>query len=461
MLNPHVAYKKDAARCMFEAGGNEARTVNRGFLREPCNLATLSMSAGLKATDPLTDFLRRPTVLEAYSISAGTPMFAPGVTSSAQVEEIYDHQGLDTIKGVEIEAPAVFSGFVSLSYSTTTGDSYLFTGTLENQLNPGSGEYPMLVRVTDTQDDPNLGPIQAWQIGSIQFAHSKVTALAKASQSIQLKGKPVEFMDNGSWDSLGGAIVKYEWDWNNDGTFDEEGIDVLHTWGVSGTYQVQFRASNAIGDSDVLDKPLEIRIVDSSVIADAIGVPSIQKAGKPINFFDNGSYDLLGGTITKCEWDWNNDGTFDEEGANVWHTWTDYGTYYVQFRATNDLGETDVLDTPLVITIRDKDGGVIDWAKSGYMIITGMAVDNLGNVYVTGYFKDTVDFDPGPGTALHTSNGGYDFYLCKFTGDLNFIWAQTWGSSSDDSPWCPSVDTDNSGGVYVSGTFGYSMDFDP
>jgi hypothetical protein len=41
----------------------------------------------------------------------------------------------------------------------------------------------------------------------------------------------------------------------------------------------------------------------------------------------------------------------------------------------------------------------------------GVAVDGSGDVIVTGYFDDTVDFGGGP----LSSAGGWDIFLVKFT----------------------------------------------
>ena len=55
---------------------------------------------------------------------------------------------------------------------------------------------------------------------------------------------------------------------------------------------------------------------------------------------------------------------------------------------------------------------------------TGVKVDTLNNVYVTGFFKDSVDFDPGPDTNMIFSQGQDDAFAVRF------IQACTGGSES-------------------------------
>ena len=46
-----------------------------------------------------------------------------------------------------------------------------------------------------------------------------------------------------------------------------------------------------------------------------------------------------------------------------------------------------------------------------------IAVDSSGNVYTTGYFKGTIDFDPGPGTSNLPSAGAEDIFILKLGPD--------------------------------------------
>lgn len=88
-------------------------------------------------------------------------------------------------------------------------------------------------------------------------------------------------------------------------------------------------------------------------------------------------------------------------------------------------------------------------------------VDNYGNVYTTGSFWGTVDFDPGPGFFNLTSAGSYDVFVSKLDPFGNFIWAKRWGGSSG-SDGGNSITIDDNGNVYTTGTIHYgTIDFDP
>lgn len=49
-----------------------------------------------------------------------------------------------------------------------------------------------------------------------------------------------------------------------------------------------------------------------------------------------------------------------------------------------------------------------------------IATDSAGNVYSTGYFSGTVDFDPGAGTFNLTSAGSNDVFISKLTQEFLF-----------------------------------------
>jgi len=83
------------------------------------------------------------------------------------------------------------------------------------------------------------------------------------------------------------------------------------------------------------------------------------------------------------------------------------------------LGIVLVIALILTIAVLASEGDYL-WAKrlggTGGDIGTGIAVDGSGNVYTTGYFEATADFDPGAGTAELTSAGSLDIFVSKLEG---------------------------------------------
>jgi len=117
-----------------------------------------------------------------------------------------------------------------------------------------------------------------------------------------------------------------------------------------------------------------------------------------------------------------------------------------------------------------------EWAKKianssghGMEYSAAIKVDGSGNVYTTGHFTHTVDFDPGPGVFNLTTYGmsaGYfgdmDIFISKLDASGNFVWAKQIGrGTTTTSESAASMVLDHSGYIYIVGIFSGTMDFDP
>jgi Secretion system C-terminal sorting domain/Beta-propeller repeat len=107
----------------------------------------------------------------------------------------------------------------------------------------------------------------------------------------------------------------------------------------------------------------------------------------------------------------------------------------------------------------------LGWAKrlggTDYEHGRSVAIDASGNVYTTGEFRGTADFDPGPGTYNLTSFSPccYDIFISKLDASGNFLWAKQLGGTNIDLAF--SIKVDAAGNVYTTGDFEGTADFDP
>ncbi len=91
----------------------------------------------------------------------------------------------------------------------------------------------------------------------------------------------------------------------------------------------------------------------------------------------------------------------------------------------------------------------------------GIAVDGSGNVYTTGTFRGTADFNPGTGAFELTSAGGTDIFISKLAANGDFAWAKSIGGVSTLGDGGRAIAVDGSGNVYTTGYFRGTVDFDP
>jgi len=119
-------------------------------------------------------------------------------------------------------------------------------------------------------------------------------AKAGASSLSVWVGDAVIFYDNGSFDPDGGQITEFEWDWENDGTFDAKGDFVSHSWIKSGPYQIILRVTDDEGLTAVINQPLIIEVkaahfqfevdADAQWVATGVLIPE----GAELNFTASG-----------------------------------------------------------------------------------------------------------------------------------------------------------------------------
>ncbi len=118
----------------------------------------------------------------------------------------------------------------------------------------------------------------------------------------------------------------------------------------------------------------------------------------------------------------------------------------------------------------DANGNFI-WAKTfaggQYSNAIAMDIDTMDNVYTTGFFMRTTDFDPGSAVfditpitaATLLGEDAEDVFISKLDSNGNFVWAKSFGGDLLESG--KSIKVDNNQNVFVGGVFRGNTDFDP
>ncbi len=128
------------------------------------------------------------------------------------------------------------------------------------------------------------------------------------------------------------------------------------------------------------------------------------------------------------------------------------GTYNLTSAGNDDVFIQKLDSSGNFIWAKSMGGSLIDYGNS-------IAIDNSGNIYTTGFFGGTADFDPSSGTYNLTSKGDWDIFVQKLDANGIFIWAKSMGGTSNENG--RSIAVDNSGNVYTIGSFKGTVDFDP
>ncbi len=229
-------------------------------------------------------------------------------------------------------------GVFDYSSQATAGSSYTYS--------PG-GTYTAILRVTDT-----LGN-QAYASIPIQVAQQAPTVSNLATPTT---GKaPLSVSLNGSGSDQDGSLIRYEWDYDGDGTYDwfstATGVTYF-TYKTAGTYDAVIRVTDNDGLTATATRTITVEETQNPPMATASA--SISKGSVPLTVTLTGTGIDVDGQIQLYEWDFEGDGTYDYSSAdtgNTSHTYALPGPFHPLFRVTDADGLTATAD--LLITAQE------------------------------------------------------------------------------------------------------------
>jgi len=155
------------------------------------------------------------------------------------------------------------------------------------------------------------------------------------------------------------ALTSWEWDFNNDGIFDDFGENVSFTYLTTGPQIVVLRVTNDLGCQNELSKSI---VVKESPDADFSADPVC--FGTATQFVNNSSTPT--GTLTDFRWDFDNDGSFDALDFEPVYTFPASGIFPVTLEVENNQG---------CISSITKDVEVYEIPVASYSVVPGCPLD--------------------------------------------------------------------------------------
>jgi hypothetical protein len=134
-----------------------------------------------------------------------------------------------------------------------------------------------------------------------------------------------------------------------------------------------------------------------------------------------------------------------DTNGNVYLTGIFYQNLTIGNTTISNSGGADIF-----LVKYDKNGNFLWLKKAGgsdYEVVEEIEVDQSGNIYMTGYFYGTANFN----NLSLTSGGGSDVFLAKYDTNGEIVWVQKAGGSNSDTG--KSLFLDDNGDVYLAGDF--------
>jgi len=221
-----------------------------------------------------------------------------------------------------------------------------------------AGDFNAAVRVTDNDGATAVGTLLESAGSGIQADQPNVppTASFTASPLSGIAPLTVSFDATASSDS-DGTIVKWEWDFDNDGTYDVESlISPLSQYIFTnvGMFNTKLRVTDDDGATDTatLDEMAIQEIeIDPPPVAALTATPTSGDAPLVVSFDASGSTD--DDAIVSFEWDFDGDGIYELNTGTTptaSHGYGATGTVTASVRVTDSETQTDTASVDITVT---------------------------------------------------------------------------------------------------------------
>ena len=133
----------------------------------------------------------------------------------------------------------------------------------------------------------------------------------------------------------------------------------------------------------------------------------------------------------------------------------------LQWQWTKTWGGKDILRMYKLVEHSQLIDEKRDYREFCSVSVSNIAVDKIGNVYVTGDFNFSIEFNPeGGGLITNENSFGSEIYLSKFDNNGTWQWTKTLtGPDGNDRLYVSSLSTDSLGNIYITGNCECPLDF--
>jgi len=242
-------------------------------------------------------------------------------------------------------------GFTDCSYDadgTIVGWEWDFgDGATSCQTSPkhafrSDGDYTVSLTVVD--DDGGRGTTEA----KVTVGNLPPLASLSVNCAAQPTGSEFKFDASSSHDqSPDGKIVRYEWDLNDNGTFDLETTSptLSHTYADDGSYRVRIRVTDDDGASATSD-PVTVTVENRPAAIGRIDRTPLHPTDGEAVMFTPTATDP-DGLIVGWLWDFGDGEMADSQTAS--HTFRDDGVYRISLTVTDDDGASSTFDAEVTV----------------------------------------------------------------------------------------------------------------